>query len=1103
MTEDFAIELRDYDESMAEDIAAMWNTWDELWPGGFTQGVPYTAERVHKQFGKSNALAILIAIDSENKKPVGSCTLFEHWRDTEAAYVGTLGVSPEVLGKKVGKRLLLESIKRASEKGYTRVDLNTWPGNMKAVPLYKKIGMMWNPEMGGVHMEDYIPGILKHPLSHPFFEALEGNHDWYDVHVREPIQAPDEYKLDSLAIYPYEFRSGENSLAVTVDRYGRGISAIDRTIDSSRLKFYARVNSHQVLCGIPYTYTLEVVNETGESLEFSAQLEAFEGMVFDEKSSLLKTIEAGESIEWSVPFHLESSASIFRNEIKAPTIVTHIEVEGVASELVTGLKVQPAAEIRTRWGLARIKAGGQTQIPLTVVSNIDTKATTHVNLDTKKSSIKVVCENSEIKLPKDGFGGTVLTVTADPELEEGVHDIWISLEIETDKGLRVTTRQFRVPVFCLGESGVVVGHDDRQRRLLITSPVYTASFAEEGAILRIGNHYSAGETQMMVRSAIGPPFGINPFRFAERTPSVEKLDKETVVSMSAKHPNRPLDIQERTRFEHGTGTILHEVWVTNTNSESETFQLRLIGRGGDISFAMGKMYIPLSSGVLEAKLGNFYSVYPAIPGEPSTFAEGWIASEQGGIVTGQLWDHSKVEEVRLGLGQMGMISYPQVTLEAGESRRISQLWYIYGAQNWQQVQMAWRSRIEGYFQSEVEATNFETPKGLVNIEAEPIILPHISDVDVKVNLIKSTVIPLEGKLEFLPPKTWRASLSPESVEENTPVSSKASIDVKLVQDTSLRLGLKPGSKHPDAFSIQRGMLELKTIWNVKKPVTMMQLGSSKGSVDIAEEIDQDMKVFRVDNGLINYTVSADYGGCLISLKNKKGVEYMTSSFPTAAPKPGGFFDNYFGGFQPTVFDEEMGEDFSKAKTNKEKMTGKTVEIGIWKGIEVAWVGKLQKLSRGVDFKLRYLTAPESPLVLIQWTIWNKTSSPMRFWPTFLVDPDMSNQLTDGILQTVWDGEVQEVRTGMVPVAVTPSKSIIWLKPKEKQKTTSGFSFMLAGTDSRFLAVNFGGSIILGAINGLTWLMPGEKKIITASLLVDPESFEDLEILQEILDRLGG
>ncbi|MHA2397160.1 MAG: GNAT family N-acetyltransferase, partial [Candidatus Thorarchaeota archaeon] len=163
-----------------------------------------------------------------------------HWRDTEASYIGTLGVSPEALGKKVGKRLLLESINRASKKGYTRVDLNTWPGNMKAVPLYKKIGMMWNPEIGGVHMEDFIPGILQHPLCHPFFVPLSGNHDWYNVHVREPTQAPDDHEIDGLAAYPYEFKENENTLSVVVDRYGRGITSVECAIGSSKLRVQAK-----------------------------------------------------------------------------------------------------------------------------------------------------------------------------------------------------------------------------------------------------------------------------------------------------------------------------------------------------------------------------------------------------------------------------------------------------------------------------------------------------------------------------------------------------------------------------------------------------------------------------------------------------------------------------------------------------------------------------------------------------------------------------------------------------------------------------------------------------------------------------------------------
>ncbi|MFX1484651.1 MAG: GNAT family N-acetyltransferase, partial [Promethearchaeota archaeon] len=739
MSEELPIEIHDYEESLAEDIAAMWNTWDDLWPGGFTQGVPYTAERVHKQFGESNAIAILIAIDKATNKPLGSCTLFAHWRDQEAAYVGTLGVSPEALGKKVGKRLLLESIKRASENGYTRVDLNTWAGNMKAVPLYKKIGMMWNPETSGVQMEDYIPGILKHSLCSPFFGQLDDPKDWYNVHVRNPVQAPDEFVIDGLAVYPYEFKIDDDTLSIIVDRFGRGISAIERTIDNSRFKIGAKVDSHQVLCGLPYMYTLVMENDTNKEMKVSLSLEAFQGLVFDGKHTISKTMASGEKYEWSVSYHLNSSAPLYRDNIKAPTIITKIDIDGQKSELVTGLKVQPAAEVRTRWGIARITPGGETSIPLTIVNNLPTKSEAQIHIETEESSLSIVPENTKIKLAAEGFGGTVLQVSSDPELEEGAHDIWVSFEISLGKDQKIRTRKFRIPVYCLGNHGVVVGYDDRRRRLVIASPMYSANISREGATLVANHDYNPNSSGLQIRSTIGPPFGIHPFRFAERAAEVKTTENETVVSMKATHPDRPLDIEDRTTFEHRSGIILHEVWVTNLSKESETFQLRLTGRGGGISFSEGDMYVPLASGVLSEKLGNFYTQYPAIPSDPSGFAEGWIATEQGGITTGELWNHSEVEEVRLGHGQMSMISYPQVTLEPGETRRLSQVWLVYGTQNWTHVRRVWLSRVAGHYPNKVESFGAETPKHLVNLDLDAVVIPFREDVVGCVRLTKSTV----------------------------------------------------------------------------------------------------------------------------------------------------------------------------------------------------------------------------------------------------------------------------------------------------------------------------------------------------------------------------
>ena len=110
MSDESDIQIVQYSSDIAAGIAEMFNKWDDLWPGGFTSGVPYTEERVKKIYDKMRALGLLVAIDTESNTPVGFCSLMQHWKDEDAAYVGLLGASPEALNKKVGKRLLLKAM---------------------------------------------------------------------------------------------------------------------------------------------------------------------------------------------------------------------------------------------------------------------------------------------------------------------------------------------------------------------------------------------------------------------------------------------------------------------------------------------------------------------------------------------------------------------------------------------------------------------------------------------------------------------------------------------------------------------------------------------------------------------------------------------------------------------------------------------------------------------------------------------------------------------------------------------------------------------------------------------------------------------------------
>lgn len=132
---------------------------------------------------------------------------------------------------------------------------------------------------------------------------------------------------------------------------------------------------------------------------------------------------------------------------------------------------------------------------------------------------------------------------------------------------------------------------------------------------------------------------------------------------------------------------------------------------------------------------------------------------------------------------------------------------------------------------------------------------------------------------------------------------------------------------------------------------------------------------------------------------------------------------------------------------------------------------------------------------------NKTTAPIKFWPSLLIDPKVDEHLAGFNIVTEWNGETTEVRKGMVPLAVTPSQNTVWIKPGIEQDNTSGFSFMVAGHSSRIISANLGETLLLGAVDGQSWILPGEERMITSSLLVDPKNTEDIHDLQVALQNL--
>ena len=183
MTEDHTQgKVRDFQLNLEDGgrLAECLNSFDDSdsWPGGFTHGNPFTAQRVLDDWKKRKDIRVLVAYTED--KIVGHCNVCEASLDTEAAYVGLLGVNPQYQGQGFGKALLIEAAETAAREGKRRIDLHTWGGNLKALPLYKRTGYNWVPGTR-VLMESHIPGIIGNPIFRAFFER----YNWYDSYKRE------------------------------------------------------------------------------------------------------------------------------------------------------------------------------------------------------------------------------------------------------------------------------------------------------------------------------------------------------------------------------------------------------------------------------------------------------------------------------------------------------------------------------------------------------------------------------------------------------------------------------------------------------------------------------------------------------------------------------------------------------------------------------------------------------------------------------------------------------------------------------------------------------------------------------------------------------
>jgi ribosomal protein S18 acetylase RimI-like enzyme len=348
------IRIVNYRPELAAAVADMWNKSRDGWGGGTSVT---TEEQVRQQEANSDNINLFIAMDGE--AVVGYCGLSEYREDEGALYIPLLNVRGDYQGKKIGKLLLLKAIEKSIELGWPRLDLYTWPGNTKAVPLYKKCGFFWEQRDDTTHLMNFIPSALSTDATKDFFSGA----DWYQDAMRVIEVKPDGRKENGFDFFEYVWEKNNKKLRMEFERRGRGL----RLIETDDYMISATVDKSELVFGKEYAIRYDILNKSGSPLEVS--------LTGQDDKNISFSYEQKANVKDEVVLHatflvneIEEEISVWRTH---PTVSTTLLINGKEARFKLGIVPKLPANVSAKEPSQESFIGVPSQFYLDIENNFN------------------------------------------------------------------------------------------------------------------------------------------------------------------------------------------------------------------------------------------------------------------------------------------------------------------------------------------------------------------------------------------------------------------------------------------------------------------------------------------------------------------------------------------------------------------------------------------------------------------------------------------------------------------------------------------------------------------------------------------------------------
>ncbi|MFX0206123.1 MAG: GNAT family N-acetyltransferase [Candidatus Hodarchaeota archaeon] len=1047
-------------------LAEFFNAIDDLWPGTWTQGIKYDEKRAREFIEKRKALETFVAFDPQDHL-VGFCSIHKRMEEPNVSYIGVLGAHPDVLGKKYGKHLLLTATEFSVKNGDLRQDLNTWPSNMRAVPLYKKIGLQWVPNTS-VYMQNYIPAILQNSFCKPFFDK---HPDWYLDQKREITQTPDEQTLGNMNVFYYRFEKDEDFLEIIIDRYSRAMTGLTRKLNGESIKITLLQKNHKAFAGVEQDFSLIINNETNKDLSVIASMEGSKEVKIKTSQEMM-TIPRGTRILENT-YIVDDTASDTDINRKTPSIKSKIIVDGEVLTLEAGMRAYQLIDMNIS-DQAWWRPSGKQEIPLRLQNRSEKNIKGELIL-WSINEIDILSPIIPIKLTSEENIGVRVQLDIPPRDKDIFTTLYCQIKMKDIK-----SRVYEIPIFISNNLGLAAGLQKDKKRIIIQNQHIQGIIDLEGAKAEFR---SIDDTIMGlgVRTLdYGPPFGFSEFNQVEFSSEIIERRNSIQVKLSKRGQSK-MDLIFHRIFELRAGDTHFSTWTEIQNLGTVDDQITTILEPHftqGINMPLGNTYIILDGQLVYGPTFFWPAAKGDLPEETNRF-EPWICVQFEEISYYHIYEtfNTKADPSRNKLSSLEK----KIHISALSSSYGPKSWIGIGHLDWKRVrELSYylsKNQILSPIQRKIELKsylNIDIPKNQLLIGKKQ------SEIHFVLNSIRQ--MPLNGQLIIEAPQEWQ--ITPEKFDiTNLNMLNSQEFKCKISLPDNIKFGI-----YILHFVIQSPEKR------ESKDIRFLVLNGSENPEIFNLPPVSNKDISLVKNKTLEITSSVDFAACLIQIKYNETF-FLSSNFPNYCPSI--FFSKDPGGMVNSILLGDS-DDLDDYKYFKEKYSISKSYSDPWFGVEYSVTIHEQKSLRGLVMKISYeLLGGESNLVRVRTTIHNPTSSTFRFRSLSLLSPEIDGS-TENIVSEFSTGDetsFQFTRDNPVPILGIGPKEMSYFTFK---KANNSLSLIKTSPNSKIFPLD-GGKMILGAGFMTSWFLePNQTEEVSYFITLNSNE----QFLEGILQIFG-